>query len=1094
MRLGSPSLLILLVFLFGLTSFPSAHAINRQFHEDFSSKQYCDDLNTTAWWDTLSGELKLPPFHLNQVGSFDTPGLANAVAVDGDHAFIADETYGLQIIDISDPTTPLLLDNVDTPGYARGLAVAGNHVFVADEYQGLQVIDITDPTGGLLIGAYNTPGFAADVAVAGDHAFVADDSQGLIVIDITDPSNPTLAGSYDTPGAAYALELVANYAYVADALTLQVIDISDPTSPILAGSYDTADYAIGIAVDGDFAYVAVGENGLQIVDISDPTSPTLAGYLDTAGWVYDVFLVGDHAYLAAGDAGLLVVDVSDPTSPALTDSQDTVGSAHGVAVVGEYAFVADRTHGMAVIDAADILLPPVFGGYCLLNGDMRDAVRVGDLLFAVTLLGLHIVDISDHDAPTVLGIYNDGSPSYSVAVALPYAFVTGYTYFNVLDVSDPANPTAVGSYTGFTYATDITNAGDLLYVVDENSFDILDIQDPVNPAFLGSCTIPALGEKISLAGDRAYLANWVNGFRVIDTSDPTNPTVIGSSSTLHDAMWVDVAGDHAYLANYGQGLQVFDVTLTSPQSIGQLATSDVTTNVTVLGDHAFLSERDGGLRVVDISDPANPATLWGGGGSVYLGGLVLAGDHGFASTSAGLQAIQLFSRGLFDLTANRGQSLAVDGEDEILRRIRMDTAQNDSITLEVTTDGGGHWQEIIRNGQWLQITSPGSDLRWRSTHYYRGSELNPACTELTLSWLFDFPLIDSITDVPDDQGGQVRIRFTRSSLDFVDEVTYPIATYNVWRRVDEPALRQAVTALAQATEAAGSVAEDARSVPGFPLCRWQDRMFHIAPASPSTNDLPPGTWEVLTGFAAAQQEQYLVPVATHADSSGSGVPYTVYCITAHTTSPAVWYASLPDSGYSVDNIQPAVPTGFAVAYAASGNHLSWNPCPDLDFQYFRVYRGTAPDFVPTPANLVHTTIATEWYDLAANPWTHHYKIAAVDHVGNESDPAAPETTTAVGAEPVPDRFALNAIVPNPFNPSTTIHFAVPATGGEVTLEIFDTRGRLVRSLLQERIPPGRHAVVWRGRDQADRPVATGVYFCRLQAPGYEKTLKMLMVQ
>jgi hypothetical protein len=72
--------------------------------------------------------------------------------------------------------------------------------------------------------------------------------------------------------------------------------------------------------------------------------------------------------------------------------------------------------------------------------------------------------------------------------------------------------------------------------------------------------------------------------------------------------------------------------------------------------------------------------------------------------------------------------------------------------------------------------------------------------------------------------------------------------------------------------------------------------------------------------------------------------------------------------------------------------------------------------------------------------------------------------------------------PNPFRPQTTIGFDVPSVGN-VSLRIFDTAGRLVRTLVDEPRPAGSYGELWDGRSESGRPVAAGVYFYRLRAVG-----------
>jgi len=99
--------------------------------------------------------------------------------------------------------------------------------------------------------------------------------------------------------------------------------------------------------------------------------------------------------------------------------------------------------------------------------------------------------------------------------------------------------------------------------------------------------------------------------------------------------------------------------------------------------------------------------------------------------------------------------------------------------------------------------------------------------------------------------------------------------------------------------------------------------------------------------------------------------------------------------------------------------------------------------------------------------------------------------TDVDAMPVP--FELSGNHPNPFNPRTTIEFALPARA-PVLLQIFDMRGRLVRTLRHGDMPAGRHAVIWDGVDGRGRPVASGVLVYRLESDGRVLSRKMSLMK
>jgi Tol biopolymer transport system component len=100
--------------------------------------------------------------------------------------------------------------------------------------------------------------------------------------------------------------------------------------------------------------------------------------------------------------------------------------------------------------------------------------------------------------------------------------------------------------------------------------------------------------------------------------------------------------------------------------------------------------------------------------------------------------------------------------------------------------------------------------------------------------------------------------------------------------------------------------------------------------------------------------------------------------------------------------------------------------------------------------------------------------------------------TAV-AEALPSGFAISGNYPNPFNPSTTISFSLPATG-TASLAVYDITGRKVRDLVNGQLSRGAHSAVWDGRDSEGRVVSTGVYLSRLTMNGKNATSRMLLVK
>jgi hypothetical protein len=104
-----------------------------------------------------------------------------------------------------------------------------------------------------------------------------------------------------------------------------------------------------------------------------------------------------------------------------------------------------------------------------------------------------------------------------------------------------------------------------------------------------------------------------------------------------------------------------------------------------------------------------------------------------------------------------------------------------------------------------------------------------------------------------------------------------------------------------------------------------------------------------------------------------------------------------------------------------------------------------------------------------------------------------DTVVGVPDQAPPLPIALGQNYPNPFNPTTTVPFTTERDD-YVTLHVYDSSGRLVRTLVDRRLQAGPHREVWNGRDQDGNPVASGVYFYRLRSGGRSLTRKAVVLK
>jgi hypothetical protein len=687
----------------------------------------------------------------------------------------------------------------------------------------------------------------------------------------------------------------------------------------------------------------------------------------------------------------------------------------------------------------------------------------------------------------LVGAYGVPAIAWDVAVDGNFAFLgRDDGRLEVIDITNPASPVLVSAYDTPGSSRGVAVDGDHAFVADVTAFRIIDVSNPASPVLAGTYIPPNSVLDVAVAGDLAFLAVFDVGLQIVNITNAAAPALVGAFSMSGYNVAVAVAGDLAFLVN-NYGLQIIDITNpASPSFVGTYGSLSAN-DIAVSGDLVFLADYTRGLEVVDITIPASPVLVDSHPGPAL--NVTVAGEH--VAYDAGL--VEVFNHQLYTYN-DTGQSLTVNPIVESIVAVRLQTTQSAGVTWEIGANNPSVWQAITPDNQWNAVDVDGVDLRWRSTHRVTTPGVNPTVTDLQIDWMGPFPAIDAITDIPNDQGGWVRVRVDRSGRDIADtSAPLPIAHYGLWRRVDSAALASALASAPRDLEAL-----DPAIVAAFgamPIFGYDGRVYaQSGPAEPNAA-LPPGTWALITTIPALQQPTYLADVPTLADSTVEGIYHSVFVVTAHTTTPLIWYASEPDSGYSVDNIAPGVPTSFAIAYnTGSGNTLSWDPSLAEDFQYFRVYRSTDPAFTPSSGTLVHATATTGWSDPDYDGWAVYYKVTALDHAGNESDPATAGSVTGIGGIPVPERAALYQNHPNPFNPTTQIRYDVPRGGADVRLAIYDVSGRRVRELLSGRETEGEKSIRWDARDDAGVLVATGIYFCRVTIGGFAATRKMVLLK
>ncbi|MCJ7578833.1 MAG: right-handed parallel beta-helix repeat-containing protein [candidate division Zixibacteria bacterium] len=212
--------------------------------------------------------------------------------------------------------------------------------------------------------------------------------------------------------------------------------------------------------------------------------------------------------------------------------------------------------------------------------------------------------------------------------------------------------------------------------------------------------------------------------------------------------------------------------------------------------------------------------------------------------------------------------------------------------------------------------------------------------------------------------------------------------------------------------------------------------------------------------------------------------------------------------YTYQDYPPKAPDSLRATSSQSVITLHWKPNTESDLSHYLVYRDTLTGFIPDTfkieGEVPKDSSVFRDADVVLGK-SYYYRLSAWDLTGHQSEYSdevqilATEVGESTEEENRPPVFRLFQNYPNPFNSSTVIWYHLPDVGfqpAEVEITIYNLLGRLVKTLVKERQYPGEHKVLWDGKDESGKEVASGIYFYRMKVSGLElvKPKKMVLLR
>ncbi len=367
-----------------------------------------------------------------------------------------------QIIDLSNPSDPLVLENFDSlkeiDPYSH-IQLIDNTFYMMDDDRNFSSFDIpTNP-----IATYDTPGEANEIEIVyletdfGPEklALIADGLAGMHIFDIDDPNNPQILSTFQTNNEAIALDVSGSIAYIASHQAgLDIVDFSDPYNPVLLANFDTGRTTRDVEIRGSLAYAVDRIDGLNIIDISEPTNPTLVSITNTDGWAEDITLHENLAIVPHAQFDLQIFDISDPSNPQVISTITPLDQSIGIdtaLVRNDLLYTCENSGGIRIWDFTNPAAPSELTTINTNTGTQPGfahelAFHNSIMILANGSAGLSIYNNADPLNPDFMFEYDanlfSGTSSFRrIAIDDATLFTTvsfgGFRIFNIFDCTSP---------------------------------------------------------------------------------------------------------------------------------------------------------------------------------------------------------------------------------------------------------------------------------------------------------------------------------------------------------------------------------------------------------------------------------------------------------------------------------------------------------------------------------------------------------------------------------------------------------------------------------------------------------------------------------
>ena len=736
-------------------------------------------------------------------------------------------------------------------------------------------------------------------------------------------------------------------------------------------------------------------------------------------------------------------------------ARTTIALAILLLATGAFAGNHTRPHASPILSGTNIDLVDVIE-----TGNLSAALVSDPYVYAVFVATLVVIDVSDPGNPVRVGATVLPEGCSDIEKFGTHLYCYGSLSVKIVDVSVPSSPAVVGSFEAVGGSLDID--GNRLYIRNSlaNGLQIYDLSNPTSPVLLGTSAFP-ISTRFEVKNAYVY-ASASSGLQVINATNPANPVIAGTVPIGTGAHELDVSFPYAYVLSTGGALGLYIINVSNPATPTQVGfypmpppippDFEYYEDVAVNGNMVYISGGPPPLRRFDVSNPATPIQIQPVNicAGCLDGGIRVDGDLAVINSNLSVCVMDCSNpttpvplasyEALPDLTGLALTPTHLVAPFDVRNLVMVDRNDNQQRSFFISGYEFVSSSGVVVKGDYAYV---GNWVPMTLTGYLSAFDISDPGSPIEAGQAA-LPAVNPQSFVAGLSHIYVTDFNNLVSVDISDpaapDVAGQISTHVIYQ------LAPAEPYLYAAAFNAGLVVYNASN-----------------PAAPT----PVGAG--LSNAALGGQPYGVAVDGSHAfvGVSGPTGSLKVIDITNPLAPAIVGSLALPST-----NAGGPIAVRDTFVYFVSGDkilHVVDVSNPSTPVEAGSILAGS----IAGPLSLAPPYI----YALGINGPIMKFETDLITDV--DSPPGSP--------------FVLGQNYPNPFHPSTRIAFELP-TASHASVEIFDVRGGLVRTLADERMSAGLHTVEWNGRDDGGQLLGSGVYFYRLTADGRSQAKKMVILK